>query len=138
MVRCLLLESSVESVPPCFLSEGLTTTVHLINRLLSLKLQNQIPYSRLFKTQPNYTHLQTFGFVCSVHFSPEHTKLSARCVFLWYASHKKGFLRCDPQVNHIRYSCFLQCCVFLKSIFFPQHPDSSPPATFQVCLLFSS
>ena len=64
MVRCLLLESSI---PPRFWQEALTTAVHLINRLPSSKLQNQIPYSRLFKTQPIYTHLHQFGHVCFVH-----------------------------------------------------------------------
>lgn len=52
--------------------------------------------------------LHTFDYVCFVHLlSFERSKLSARsarCAFLGYVSHKKGFLCDDSQVNHIRIS----------------------------------
>ena len=66
--------------------------------------------------------------MCFVHLPPsEHTKLSAqsaKCAFLVYASHKKGYLCYDPKVNCI----FIPRNVvfFENQYFFQHHPNSSP------------
>ena len=134
MVRCLLLESSV---PPSFWPEALTTATHIINRLPSPKLQNTSPHFRLFKTDPQYTNFHTFGCICFVHLPTlERSKLSAqsaKCVFLGYASHQKGFVCYDPTSKRIRISrnviffninifCSLMLILLQKSPFLKYHP----------------
>ena len=102
VTRTLLLESSVASY---FWVEAISTSVHLINRLPSVKLQNQSPHFRLYGHPPGYTHLHPFGCVGFVHLpSHERHKLSAqsvKCAFLGYAAHQKGFLCFDPKIHRI-------------------------------------
>eukprot|EP00268_Persea_americana_P009795 TRINITY_DN13924_c0_g1_i8.p1 TRINITY_DN13924_c0_g1~~TRINITY_DN13924_c0_g1_i8.p1 ORF type:complete len:196 (+),score=13.10 TRINITY_DN13924_c0_g1_i8:49-588(+) len=91
-------------------------------------LSYQSLYYRLFNTQPTYTHLRTFGCVCFVHLPlTERTKLiaqSAKCVFLGYASHQKGFLCYDPVFHCIRVSRNVN---FLENqLLFSNHKDSFP------------
>ena len=70
IVRALLLSAKV---PAPFWGE---TTVHAINRILSLVIQNQTPYERLFGSPPDYRHLRSFGSACFVLLQPyEHNKL---------------------------------------------------------------
>ena len=125
MVGCLLLESSV---PPRFWPEALTTATHIINRLPSPKLQNTSPHFRLFKTEPQYTHLHTFGCVCFIHLpTHERSKLptqSAKCAFLGYASQQKGFICYEPTSKRIRIS--RKVVFFEHQYLFQSYPDSSP------------
>ena len=87
-VRAFLLSAKV---PAPFWGE---TTVHAINRILSLVIQNQTPYERLFGSPPDYHHLHSFGFTCFVLLQPhEHNKLKPRSrlfVFLAMAKLKRG------------------------------------------------
>lgn len=95
----MLPESCSESSVPTFFSvESISTAVHLINRLSSLKLQHQSPYLRMCGqwTSCSYNHLHTFGCLCFVHLpSSKRNKLSAqstKCAFLGYAPYQKGFI----------------------------------------------
>ena len=78
------------------------------------------PFFRLYETTPSYDNLHVFGSVCFVHLPPsERNKLtaqSAKCAFLGYASHQKGFLCYDPQIRRIRTS--RNVVFFRNSIFF--------------------
>ena len=65
-------------------------------------------------------NLHTFGYVCFVHLpSSERTKLSAqsaKCAFLVYSSHQKGFLCYDPKSNALEFLAML--CFSKTYIFF--------------------
>ena len=101
---------------------------HIINRPPSPKLQNKSPHFRLFQTEPQYTHLHTFGCVRFVHLpTHERSKLSAqstKCAFLGYASQQKGFICYDTTSKHIRIS--RNVVLFEHQYLFQSYPDSSP------------
>lgn len=117
----LLVYFFLNPVPARFSPKALSTAVHLINQPPSPMLLNQSPYFRLYNIPPTYTHLRTFGCVCFVHLPPiERTKLTAqsvKCTFLGYASHHKGFLCYDPNINHTCVSRNVN--IFVKQYFFP-------------------
>jgi len=100
VTRTLLLQASV---PPRFWVEALSTAVFLINRLPSTVIDLDSPFFRLFKIQPNYNDLHTFGCVCFVHLPPfERHKLGAQsvqCAFMGYSHSHKGFV-CYDVTNH--------------------------------------
>ncbi|CAN0918362.1 Retrovirus-related Pol polyprotein from transposon TNT 1-94 [Linum grandiflorum] len=103
LARALLLSSKV---PPKFWPEVVNTVVHLINRQISPTLQNRSPYMALYKKQPNYSTLRTFGCTCFV-LVPRHerTKLTsktAHCVFMGYSEHHKGYLCYDETARRMR------------------------------------
>ena len=82
---------------------ALPISVHAINRIPSLVIQNQTPYERLFGSPPDYHHLHSFGLACFVLFQPhEYNKLEPRsrlCCFLGYDETQKGYWCYDP-VSH--------------------------------------
>jgi transposase InsO family protein len=127
VVRTLLLESSV---PPRFLCETLSTSVHLINRLPSPTLNHVSPFFKLFGHSSLYSNLRTFGCVCYFHL-PTHeryklTTQSVKCAFLGYAIPQKGYVCYDPHVRRIRVS---RNVIFFKNqYFFPSHIEQ--PSAF--------
>lgn len=52
------------SIPQCFWWDAFTKATYLINRLPTPSLQHKSPYYSLYKTQPDYTFLKTFGCAC--------------------------------------------------------------------------
>nr|KYP67068.1 Retrovirus-related Pol polyprotein from transposon TNT 1-94 [Cajanus cajan] len=105
-VVCTLMLDSF--VPSHFWCGALSTIVHLINQLPSPILNNDSPFLRLFGKSPTYSTLFTFGCVCYVHLQPQEcTKLiaqSAKCAFLGYLAHQKGFICYDPHTHKIQIS----------------------------------
>jgi len=105
VTRSLLIQASV---PPCFWVEALSTVVFLINRLPSIVIDFDSPFFRLFKSQPDYSDLHTFGCVCFVHLPPfEGHKLGAQsvqCAFMRYSNSHKGFLCFDVSNHRFRVS----------------------------------
>src|SRR3954464_12995465 len=105
VTRTLLLQASV---PPRFWVEALSTAVFLINRLPSTVIDFDSPFFRLFKIQPNYSDLHTFGCVCFVHLPPfERNKLGAQsiqCAFMGYSNSHKGFVCYDVSNHRFRVS----------------------------------
>ena len=118
VTRTLLLQASV---PSKFWVEALSTAVYLINRLPSTVIGFDSPYFRLFKTQPDYSSLHTFGCVCFVHLpSTERHKLGAqsvKCAFMGYSHSHKGFVCYDVSNNRFRIS--RNVTFFVKQFMFP-------------------
>lgn len=84
------------TVPPSFLPEAFSTAIYLINQLPSPTLDNKSPFFLLYRYQPNYLSLCTFGCACWPHLWP-YTKhklqnRSLTCVFMGYNSHHRGFI----------------------------------------------
>ncbi|GJW67558.1 ribonuclease H-like domain-containing protein [Tanacetum coccineum] len=76
---------------------------HLLNILPSTVIANDIPYTRLYEKDPNYTLLRIFGCLCYPHLYPSH-KLEPRAtpsIFLGYASSHRGYRCLDLHTNKI-------------------------------------
>jgi transposase InsO family protein len=135
IVRALLLEAVV---PPTFWDEAVRTSVFLINRQISKRLQDQSPYFLLYNKPPSYDMLHTFGCICYVHLSSlERTKLtpqSVECVFLGYAVGQKGFRCYDPKSKKNRIS---RNVVFQESAFYyHKYSSLSPTVSSSILHLF--
>nr|GEV14366.1 ribonuclease H-like domain-containing protein [Tanacetum cinerariifolium] len=57
LIQTLLFQANL---PPPFWVEALNMVVHLLNILPSTAIGNEIPFTRLFGTQPDYSLLRTF------------------------------------------------------------------------------
>ncbi|GJS17193.1 ribonuclease H-like domain-containing protein [Tanacetum coccineum] len=74
LIRTLLF---LENLPPTFWVEALNMAIQLLNILPSTAIANDIPYTRLYGKDPNYTLLRIFGCLCYPHLYPSH-KLEPR------------------------------------------------------------
>ena len=97
IVRALLLSAKI---PALFWGEAALHVVHAINRILSLVIQNQTLYERLFGSSLDYHHLRSFGSVCFILLQP----WSRFCCFLGYGETQKGYRCYDPVSHHLRIS----------------------------------
>lgn len=92
VARALKFQSGL---PISHWGECVLTAVHIINRLPTTALQNQIPYEVLFKKPVNYEELKTFGclaFSCNPsHSGDKFLPRGVPCVFLGYPPTQKGF-----------------------------------------------
>ena len=80
---------------------------YLINLLLSFAIQNEIPCTKLFNKQPNYSRLHIFGCHCYPHLDFPH-KLAPRatpCIFIGYPAYHHGYRCLDLSTNKIILSC---------------------------------
>jgi hypothetical protein len=93
------------SIPPTFWVEALHTATLLLNILPTKTLHFSTPHFALFKIVPSYEHLRVFGCTCYPNLSATTShKLdprSAKCVFLGYSSHHKGYRCLDPLSNRV-------------------------------------
>lgn len=117
--RTLLLH---HNVPFRFWADALLTACHLINRMPSSVLQDQIPYSILNPHHELYLiPLRVFGCTCFAHdLTPGKDKLSAKslkCIFLGYSRIQKGYRCFCPQLQ--RYIVSADVTFFETSPFFP-------------------
>ncbi|CAN1216395.1 Retrovirus-related Pol polyprotein from transposon RE1 [Linum perenne] len=135
LTRAILIQSQV---PPQFWVEAIRTVVYLVNRQPTLVLNNLSPFEVLFSRPPDYSRLRVFGCTCFVLLpKKDRTKLSpktARCVFMGYTDHHKGYLCYDPHQRRIytayhvifQESCFHYKIVGSLPSVPPQHPLHFP------------
>ncbi|GKA37805.1 ribonuclease H-like domain-containing protein [Tanacetum coccineum] len=100
LIRTLLFQANL---PPTFWVEALNMATHLLNILPSTAIANDIPYTRLYGKDPNYTLLRIFGCLCYPHLYPSH-KLEPRAtpsIFLGFASSHRGYRCLDLHTNKI-------------------------------------
>ena len=83
-------------MPQKFWWEAFQTATFLINHLATPVLHHKSPIEKLFGLKPNLTFLRVFGCACYPYLRPyNHSKLqfcSAKCVFIGYSPHHKGYL----------------------------------------------
>lgn len=88
------------NMPIKFWMEALLTSVYLINRLPHSAIQNQVLYTLLFNTTPDYMFLKPFGclyFPWLKPYSPHKLSFkSVPCVLLGYCPTTKGYRCYDP------------------------------------------
>ncbi|GJS93029.1 ribonuclease H-like domain-containing protein [Tanacetum coccineum] len=119
------------NLPPTFWVEALNMATHLLNILPSTAITNEIPYTRLFGKQPDYSLLRTFGCLCYPHLYPNH-KLEPRAtpsILLGHASNHRGYRCLDLHTNKI----IISRHVTFDETVFPYgstQPSSVPTYTF--------
>jgi len=100
------------SIPTSYWTYAFGTAVYLINRLPSSVLNNESPYSKLFKTSPNYLKLRVFGCSCFPWLRPyTNHKLERRsqpCVFLGYSLTQSAYLCLDRSSGRVYTSRHVQ------------------------------
>ncbi|GKB15753.1 ribonuclease H-like domain-containing protein [Tanacetum coccineum] len=122
LIRTLLFQANL---PPTFWVEALNMATHLLNILPSTAIDNDIPYTRLFDKNPDYSLLHTFGCLCYSHLYPTH-KLEPRatpCIFLGHASNHRGYRCLELSTNKL---IIFRHVTFDKTIF----PYGTTPITF--------
>ncbi|GJX41317.1 ribonuclease H-like domain-containing protein [Tanacetum coccineum] len=92
LIRTLLFQAHI---PPSYWVEALNMAAHLLNRLPSTAINNEIPFTKLYNQTPTYEDLRVFGCLCYPHVDASH-KLEPRstpCIFLGYPANHRGY-RC--------------------------------------------
>ncbi|GJW84887.1 ribonuclease H-like domain-containing protein [Tanacetum coccineum] len=100
VIRTLLFQAHLS---PTFWVEALHMVAYLLNLLPSSAIQNEIPCTKLFKKQPDYSRLRIFGCLCYLHLHSPH-KLAPRatpCIFLGYPAYHRGYRCLDLFTNKI-------------------------------------
>ena len=76
-----------------------STTIHIINRLLTPLLHNKSPWEVLFKSKLDLLHLRTFGCTCFPLLRPynkhELQPHTTPCIFLGYLAYSKDYICLD-------------------------------------------
>lgn len=93
-------------------SECVLTSTYLINRLPTAVLNGKSPYELIYNTQPNLSHLKSFGCLCFATILNNKDKFSSRsekCVFVGYSFNKKGYKL---------YSLDNKCMIFSRDVKF--------------------
>ncbi|GJZ22492.1 ribonuclease H-like domain-containing protein [Tanacetum coccineum] len=104
---------------------------YLLNLLPSNVINNEIPHTRLFKTQPNYADLRVFGCLCYPYINTNH-KLEPRAtpaIFLGYPTNHRGYRCLDLNTDKI----ILSRHVTFDETVFPygsMTPNEPPSYTF--------
>ncbi|MCH83592.1 LTR retrotransposon like protein, partial [Trifolium medium] len=91
------------AIPLKYWGYCIATAAHLINRTPSANLDNLTPYELLYKEQPDFSRLKTFGCLCYVATIPSlRTKFCPRvvpCIFMGYPTGYKGYRVFDPALG---------------------------------------
>ncbi|GJR95985.1 ribonuclease H-like domain-containing protein [Tanacetum coccineum] len=128
LIRTLLFQAHL---PPTFWVEALHMAAYLLNLLPSSAINNEIPHTRLFKTQPNYADLRVFGCLCYPYINTNH-KLEPRAtpaIFLGYPTNHRGYRCLDLNTDKI----ILSRHVTFDETVFPygsMTPNEPPSYTF--------
>lgn len=113
------------SMPLKFWSLGLSTAVYLINRMPTVALSNQSAFSTLFKKEPNYKKLRSFGCLCYPWLKPyANNKLQPKskpCIFVGYSPSQSAYYCMDKTTHRIYVSRHVR---FIESVF--PFADSNP------------
>jgi hypothetical protein len=93
------------SLPLRYWNEAFLTACYLINRMPTPVLQKHTPVHRLFRVQPNYDFLRTFGYACWPRLRKYNTHKivfqSKQCVFLGHNPMHKGYKCLDKSTQRI-------------------------------------
>jgi hypothetical protein len=114
-------------MPLNFWDEAFLTAVFLINRLPSPVIDGDTPLHRLYKQEPDYTFLHTFGYAVWPNLRPFNTRKlqfrSKRCVFIGYSNAHKGFKCLDPKEGRV----YISRDIVFDEVVFPfteLHPNA--------------
>ncbi|GJS49663.1 ribonuclease H-like domain-containing protein [Tanacetum coccineum] len=100
VIHTLLFQAHLS---PTFWVEALHMASHLLNLLPLSSIQDEIPCTKLFNKQPDYSQLRIFSCFCYPHLHSPH-KLAPRatlCIFLGYPAYHCGYRCLDISTNKI-------------------------------------
>ena len=104
-VRSMLLQAKL---PQKFSVEALNTAVYLHNRSPTKALKGKTPYEAWTGSKADVTHLRSFGCTAYAHIpQADRKKLdpkTRKCVFLGYATDKKGYRLFDVERQRVIFS----------------------------------
>ncbi|GJV80206.1 ribonuclease H-like domain-containing protein [Tanacetum coccineum] len=121
IIRTLLFQAKL---PPTYWVEAFHMAIHILNILPFTAINNEVPFTRLFGTSPDYSLLRTFGCLCYPHLYPNH-KLEPRAtpsLFLGHGSNHRSYRCLDLTTNKIIISRHV---TFDETVF----PYGSTPST---------
>lgn len=102
VVQSLLAHASM---PLKHWDEAFLAATFLINRTPTKLLDFDTPLHRLYKENPDYASLRTFGCACWPNLRPYNSKKlqfrSVRCIFLGYSNLHKGFKCLDASTGQV-------------------------------------
>lgn len=114
-------------IPSIYWSECVSTATFLINRTPSRSLNNISPYAKLYKEEPSYFHLRTFGCLAFASTLPsKRQKFDPRatsCVFVGYPQGMKAYRLLDIETKQI----FVSRDVIFHEEIFPFKISQSNP-----------
>ncbi|KAL8121683.1 hypothetical protein AgCh_018423 [Apium graveolens] len=92
MARALRFQAAL---PLQFWEDCVLVATHITNRLPTPLLKNKTPYELLYKKEPNYGYMRSFGCLAFAH-NPgrEKDKFKAKgtpCIFIGYSAKQKGY-----------------------------------------------
>lgn len=106
------------TIPNTYWTYSFVAAIYLINRLITPNLSKFSPYHLLFKREPNYTKLRTFGCLCYPCIRPySQNKFSSKsvpCVFLGYSLTQSAYLCLDVSTSRVYVSRHVE---FVESVF---------------------
>ena len=106
------------NIPNSYWTYSFATTVYLINRLTTPNISNQSPFHALFRSEPNYTKLRSFGCLCYPWIRPYgNNKFSPRstaCVFVGYSLTQSAYLCLEVATSRVYVSRHVD---FVESVF---------------------
>ena len=95
-------------LPMKYWVDAFLTSIFIINRLPTNKLNMESPFLKLFGTNPNYENLRSFGFRCYPYLrnygKDKFSKKTRPCVFIGYSPMHKGYRCLDTQSNWVHIS----------------------------------
>ncbi|GJX54533.1 ribonuclease H-like domain-containing protein [Tanacetum coccineum] len=100
LIRTLLFQAHI---PPSYWVEALNMAAHLLNRLPSTAINNEIPFTKLYMVWGCILLNAHFGCLCYPHVDASH-KLEPRstpCIFLGYPANHRGYRCLDLASNKI-------------------------------------
>ena len=102
MVRSLLTRNSV---PKAFCPEAVNWSIHVLNRIPTLSVQNMTPEEAWNGRKPNVDHFRIFGCICYVRIQDQtRTKLDdkgEKCIFLGVSDFSKAYKLYNPITKKI-------------------------------------
>nr|GEW50724.1 ribonuclease H-like domain-containing protein [Tanacetum cinerariifolium] len=127
LIRNLLFQAHL---PPDYWTEALDLAVCLFNKLPSLAINNEMPFTFLFGAQPDYSVLHVFGCLCYPHIDTNH-KFGPRAtpsIILRHAANHFGYRCLDLNTNKIIISCHV---TFDEMVFlFPSTKLTTTPSYY--------
>ena len=124
------------SLPSEYWAYAFAIATYLINRLPSPVLHHKSPLQALFKQQPRYEKLRSFGCLCFPLMKPYNTnkfqKKSVPCIFVGYSTSQSAYLCLHLQSQRIytsKHVTFDESVYPFKQVSMQSPTDSSPPET---------
>nr|GEV89691.1 ribonuclease H-like domain-containing protein [Tanacetum cinerariifolium] len=126
LIRTLLFQAHL---PPNYWTQAHNMAVYLLNILPSRAINNEIPFTRLFGAQPDYSVLPVFGCLCYPYIDTNH-KLRPRAtssIYLGHAANHFGYRFLDLNTNKIIISYHV---TFNETVFpFPSTKSTTTPSS---------